>query len=174
MPMFTLSQDPNIRQNPTPNPGFGASRAQGAHPLPDLSKHTTSLQSDKDYGIFRSSHHLHRSTFDDVHLFTNISLGGRKNCVEQTVVYYIQWQNVGNFKRLQQYLSKDNLCKLPSFCNSTALQAVVLNCQILLWGFHFKTDAHTHLPFSPQSPPVNKWLTSASATCPLTSADRNP
>ena len=43
---------------------------------PDFSKHAASFKCDEHDGVVRSSDHLHRSTFDDVHLFTDVALQG--------------------------------------------------------------------------------------------------
>ncbi len=43
---------------------------------PDFSEHTAGLQCDKHNTVVRSSHHLHRSTFNDVHLLTDVTLQG--------------------------------------------------------------------------------------------------
>lgn len=41
---------------------------------PDFSEHAAGLQCDEHDAVVRSSHHLHRSTLDDVHLFTDVAL----------------------------------------------------------------------------------------------------
>ncbi len=47
------------------------------HHLPDFPKHRSSSQSHKHRCPIRSSDHLHLSSFDDVHLSSDLTLTGR-------------------------------------------------------------------------------------------------